>query len=166
MATVAEFNLSDLVRNPTQVVEHVERGEEVILHRRGRGDLKLTLAKLDRDADSAVTNEFLARILSSLMERGVGREVARTTVAKAYPWLRFLTEDGQDECVQDLIGVALACASVRNYAAFHAEVASWRNTAEIYADPELLAILSGPVELVDHGRVPMPEVDLDEPQAE
>jgi antitoxin (DNA-binding transcriptional repressor) of toxin-antitoxin stability system len=161
MATVAEYNLSDLVRNPSQVVEHVEQGEEVILHRRGREDLKLTLAKLDRDTDSAMMNEFLARILSGLMERGVGREVARTTVAKAYPWLRFLPDDAQDECVRDLIDVALASASVRNYAAFHREVAAWRHTAEICADPELYAILSGPVEIEDHGRVPMPGVDLE-----
>jgi hypothetical protein len=156
MGVVAEFNISDLVRNPSQVIEQAERGE-VILHRRGRADLRLMLASME--TDSTAMNEIFALLVARLMEKDAGRTLLRETMAKVYPWLRFLPEDARDQCVHELIDVAVACASIRNFAAFQGKVASWRSTAEVYSDPELLAILSGPIEVLeDHGRVPMPEV--------
>jgi hypothetical protein len=128
MTVVAEYNISDLVRNPTEVIEQAERGQ-VILHRRGKADLKLMLASMQ--TDSSMLNEALARIAANLMERPEGRAAVEETMAKVYPWLRFLPEDAQQECTQDLIDVALACVSVRNFAAFQGKVASWRSTAEI-----------------------------------
>jgi hypothetical protein len=37
-------------------------------------------------------------------------------------------------------------------------VAAWRSAAEIYADPELYARLTRPLDDSDYGPVPMPEV--------
>lgn len=79
-------------------------------------------------------------------------------MASVFPWLRFLPKDARDECVQELVNVAVACASVGNFAAFQAKVASWQSTAEIYSDPELYAKLTGPIEIEHGGRVPMPHV--------
>jgi hypothetical protein len=150
-----EFNISDLVRNPTEVVEHAERGE-VILHRRGREDLRLSLAS--RETYSPVLNEVLARLVTWMMEHDSGREEVRETMASVFPWLRFLPEDARDECVRDLVGVAVACAAVHNFAAFQAKVASWQSTAEVYSDPELFAKLTGPVDIEHGGHVPIPDV--------
>jgi hypothetical protein len=155
MGVVAEFNISDLVRNPSQVIEQAERGE-VILHRRGRADLRLMLASME--TDSSAMNEVFALLVARLMEKDLGREAIREAFAGTYPWLRFLPEDAQEECIKELVDVAVACASIRNFAALHGEVASWRSTAEIYADPELAAKLSGPFEIEHGGRVPRPDV--------
>lgn len=155
MTVVAEYNISDLVRNPTQVIEQAERGE-VILHRRGRVDLKLMLAT--RETDSPMLTEFLARVVAALMERPAGREAVQETMATVFPWLRFLPDEHRDRCVSELIDTAAACASVRNFAAFQTEVAAWRSTAEICSDPELYAILSRPLTIDHGGTVDPPEL--------
>jgi hypothetical protein len=153
--TVVEFNVSDLVRNPSRVIEQAERGE-VILHRRGRDDLRLTLAS--RETFSPVLNEVLARLVAWMMGTDAGRHEVQETMVSVLPWLRFLPEDARKECVQELVDVAVACASVGNFAAFQAEIASWQSTAEICSDPVLFAKLSGPVEIEHGGRVPIPDV--------
>jgi len=149
-----EFNISDLVRNPTEVVDQAERGE-VILHRRGREDLRLTLAS--RETYSPVLNEVLARLVTWMMERDSGRQAVYETMVSVFPWLRFLPDDARQDCVRDLVDVAVACASVHNFAAFQGKVASWQSTAEIYSDPALLAKLAGPTEIEHGGRVPVPD---------
>ena len=154
MTVVAEFNVSDFVRNPTQVIEQAERGE-VVLHRRGQADLRLTLAS--RETHSPLLDEALARLVTGFLDSGAGREAVRETMTKVYPWLRFLPEDARDKCVTELIDVAVACASIRNFAAFQGRVASWQSTAEICSDHELLEKLSGPAE-IEHGeRVTIPD---------
>lgn len=154
MAAAAEFHISDLVRNPSQVIAHAERGD-VILHRRGKADLRLALATRDRDA-SAVS-ESLARIIAGLARVEAAQDAIRRSMDEVYPWLRFLPPDGHEAGVRDLLDVAVSCAAVSNFAAYHAKVASWRSTAEIYSDPELYAKLSGPVDIrEDLGPVPEP----------
>lgn len=155
MKAVVEFNLSDLVRNPTRVTEQAERGE-VILHRRGKEDLRLALAS--HQANASVATEDLARVLAALARGEEGRTALRASMAGVYPWLRFLPETERDECLDDLLEAATACASIENFAAYRAAVASWRSTAEIYSDPDLFARLSGPAEIrEDLGSVLLPQ---------
>jgi hypothetical protein len=58
----------------------------------------------------------------------------------------------------ELVETVTASAELSNVAALAPVVAAWRNTAEIYADPELHKALSAPLDGTDYGPVPEPTV--------
>jgi hypothetical protein len=155
MTAAVEFNLSDLVRKPTEVVAEAER-REVIIHRRGKDDLTLQLASR---AHRGGRPDDLIRLMALAAGDEAGLAVIGKFMPDLYPWMRFLPDDALGECVTELLTTAVACASVRNFSRYEVEVAAWRSTAEIYADPELYARLHGEIELdFSVGSVPCPEV--------
>jgi hypothetical protein len=144
MAEPAEFNLSDLVRNPTPVIHAAETGD-VIIHRRGKADLRLALAS--RAQTRSAVSEDLARLVATLAADRAGRAVLVRRMPGIYPWMRFLPRAALESCITDLLEVAEACASMGNFAAYDTELSAWRDTAEIYSDPELQRRLRGPVRI-------------------
>ncbi|MGH3321648.1 MAG: hypothetical protein ACRDN9_16035 [Streptosporangiaceae bacterium] len=156
MSVGADYSLSDLVRKPSEVVADAER-RDVIIHRRGKADLRLALAS--RDESMAEASDELTRLVAEIVGDRQGRAVLGAHMPAVYPWLRLLPESEMERCVGELLDTARACASVRNFSAYETTVAAWRHTAEIYSDPELYALLSGPVEIeADLGEVHPPDV--------
>jgi hypothetical protein len=154
MAEPAEFNLSDLVRNPTPVIHEAET-RDVIIHRRGKADLRLALAS--RAQSQTTVSEDLAGLIASLACDPAGKAVLARRMPAIYPWMRFLPGKDLEACITDLLGVAQACASISNFTAYETELAAWRATAEIYSDPQLLGVLSGPARIAQQaGRVTRP----------
>lgn len=144
MTETREYTLSDLVRSPSEVVEEAER-HDVILHRRGKADLRLALAS--RHEESLGAHEDLTRVLAKAAGDRTARAVLATYMTDVYPWLRFLPEREVEDATKELLDMAQSCASIGSFAAFEAVVAAWRHTAEVHADPELYRDLSGPVEI-------------------
>lgn len=151
MTETAEYNLSDLVRNPSEVVEEAER-HDVVIHRRGKADMRLAL--VSRQDRMVAANNDLTELVAKLASDRTGRAVLGTYMMDVYPWLRFLPEQEIEDSIKELLDTAQACASIGNFSAYEAEVAAWRHTAEIHADPDLFHQLSGPVE-IDEGLGPV-----------
>lgn len=140
-AEAAQFHLSDLVRTPSEVVAAAEQ-RDVIIHRRGKTDLRLSLASR---AERAGMDEEIARLFVQVAKDEQGIVILRGFLREMYHWMRFLPAPSVDRCVTDLLDMIAACAEIGNFSAYRAEVAAWRSTAEVYSDPELFERLSGPL---------------------
>jgi hypothetical protein len=62
-----------------------------------------------------------------------------------YPWVRFLPEGDRAEFVREFLETIKACASINSFFRIEAVVNAWRSSAEIHADPQLLAHLTKPL---------------------
>jgi hypothetical protein len=126
------------------------------LRRRDAGDLALMrVEQLDRDG---VVVDLTARLLAGLV-RSQPPEAVRAALAEALPWVTFLPEADVDQLLAELVAVAQGAASLANLSPVAVLLAQWRHTAEVYADPVLLEILSrepegdfGPAVVGDEGR--------------
>jgi hypothetical protein len=72
------------------------------------------------------------------------------------PWLSWLPEDEEAQCVKQMVVDLAAGASVKSYRAFFQHMTQWKHTAEIHADPELLAEITRPLTGPEYGPVPRP----------
>ena len=75
-----------------------------------------------------------------------------------FPWVRHLPEDARQEFAAEWLDALNTAGELDNGAAVEGLVASWRSTAEIYADPELFAILTRKHDGTDYGPVLPPDV--------
>ncbi len=152
MAVAAsETTWSKFLHSSRTIAEEVE-DHDVILTRRGRASLRLSLAS--REAETfeglAVAARFLQRLLrlkvvSQLIEEGdsfVG-------------WLDFLPEADRAAFVEEFSRTALACAEVGELAPLGQLVHEWKATAAIHAAPGLAEKLRRPL-AGDGERVPEP----------
>lgn len=92
------------------------------------------------------------RILAGLLASGTWSRQIADLLTDVYPWAADLPAAAMREFAGDL-GRALRKGSEAPDG-LEAAIAGWRATAEIYADPELLAVLTEP--LADSGPVPDP----------
>jgi hypothetical protein len=99
--------------------------------------------------------DLTARLLAGLLAENGGTDLIRRVMPTALPWTRFLPAAAVDEFAAEFVATVAAAASVNNMAPLIQLIVEWRDTAEVYADPELFAALSRPTE-GDLGPVPMP----------
>ncbi len=84
--------------------------------------------------------------------------LAVQVLPSVFPWVRHLPEDAWAEFAAEWLGALTAAGELGNGAAAAGIVAAWRYTAEIYSDPELLALATRTYdEDDDFGVVPPPE---------
>jgi hypothetical protein len=123
------------------------------LRRRGAEDLALVRA--DQSDQEAAVIDFTARLLAGLAREGEAEAIQRA-LPDALPWSTFLPEHDRALMLSELIEVAQGSASLRNLSPIAVLLEQWRHSAEVYADPDLLKLLT--VESTgDLGPVPMPE---------
>ncbi|HEX5540882.1 MAG TPA: hypothetical protein VFX60_04870 [Micromonospora sp.] len=98
------------------------------------------------------------RLFAALMKHD---DRARTLLLEAlpevFPWVRFLPADDVQAFLTELVEVLRAVEDFDNIAAVAQLITEWRHTAEVYADPELLEILTRGGD--DFGPVPAPSAD-------
>lgn len=75
----------------------------------------------------------------------------------ALPWVSFLPDEAVEEMTDELVKVARAATALDNLSPIAILLTQWRHTAEVYADPALLEILTRDHDGVDYGPVPRPE---------
>ncbi|PPJ30137.1 hypothetical protein C5E45_11070 [Nocardia nova] len=130
---------SDLLHKPAVTADRLDRVRALRLRRRDAGDLALMRVE-QLDAEGAVI-DFTARLLGGLVRRfGVG--AVREALPDAVPWVAFLPEADVDEFLVELASVAQGAAALENLSPLATLLTQWRHTAEIYADPALLEILT------------------------
>ncbi|MBH0780962.1 hypothetical protein [Nocardia bovistercoris] len=143
---------SDLLHKPAVTTRLLERARAIRLRRRDADDLALMrIAQLDAEG---VVVDFTARLLAGLV-RNLGIEAVRDALPDAVPWVTFLPPADRDQFLVELVEVARGAAALENLGPLATLLSQWRHTAEIHADPELLAILTREPE-GDLGAVPRP----------
>ena len=151
-ATYEDVPFSELLHHPAATAERLDAVRALRLRRRDAGDLALMrIEQLERD-ESVV--DFTARLLAGLV-RAENVAVIRKLLPDALPWVTFLPEGDFDAFVAELVTVAQGAAELGNLAPVAVLLTQWRHSAEVFADPVLLEILSREPE-GDLGSVPTP----------
>ncbi|GAA3563848.1 hypothetical protein [Kribbella ginsengisoli] len=157
MGEMQEVTFTDLLQRPTETIDKLKasRRRALLVHRRGsEDDLVLTTASRSAQDDQLV--EVATRLLRAIMSDPVVRSShLLDLVPQVFPWLRFLPSGDRIEFVRELIAVMDASSDVDSPAPVLQLITEWRNTAQIYADPELLEALRSEV-IDDAGAVPPP----------
>jgi hypothetical protein len=151
-ATYEDVPFSELLHHPAATAERLDAVRALRLRRRDAGDLALMrIEQLERD-ESVV--DFTARLLAGLV-RAENVAVIRQLLPDALPWVTFLPEADFDAFVTELVTVAQGATELGNLAPVAVLLTQWRHSAEVFADPVLLEILTREPE-GDLGPVPAP----------
>jgi Family of unknown function (DUF6247) len=158
-AIPAEANLSDLLNKPKATLARLAGSRRLVLHRRDAEDLVITTA--DRAAaDSALARDTTRLFREMVREDPMVMALAVRVLPAVFPWVRYLPEESWKEFAAEWLDTLNAAGDLDNGAAVETVVASWRHTAEIYADPELFARLTREHDGTDYGPVLPPEVPV------
>ena len=139
MQTV-ERSFSDLLRHPNDVTRDLDRSD-VLLHRRGEPDLRLSRA--DRDAERRDALSAMARALRNIQIHEPS--ALKRAMTEAFAWTEFLPEEERELFVDDFTRCAAAATELNELGAMAQLVREWRSTAEAWADPELARSLRVPL---------------------
>lgn len=146
---------SELLHHPAATARRLDTVRALRLRRRDAGDLALIRAD-QLEQDSTVV-DFTARLLAGLV-RTENTAALRQVLPDALPWSVFLPEADVEAMLGELVDTARGAAALENLAPVALLLVQWRHTAEIHADPALLALLTREPE-ADLGPVPVPETE-------
>ena len=157
MEATSEVQWSQLQRDPKSVAALADAGE-VRVHRRDGADL---LLRREDSVTAASEGAFAAvRALRNILAH-LPLEAAVEALSEEFPWLSLLPAEELPLFVADFTRSARISAELSQWSVLAGTVREWRATAAIYAEPGLLAQLTGPL-MEDHGPVPAPvEADSD-----
>lgn len=150
--TGANLTMSDFLRNSGEVLDRLER-EDLVLRRRDGGDVYLSRA--DRQQAEHEAASSAGRLLARLLEDPALRNRVLTDLSETTPWTRFLPEADQARFADELVQTIAACAELESFAPVGRVVRQWKNTAEVWAQPQLLEALTAG--LVSGAEVQRPE---------
>jgi hypothetical protein len=143
---------SELLHHPAATADRLDAVRALRLRRRDAGDLALMrIDQLERDES---VMEFATRLLAGLV-RSENIGMIRSLLHSAVPWVAFLPDTDFDAFVTELVDVAQGAAALGNLAPVAVCLTQWRHSAEVYADPVLLDIVTRNPE-GDLGPVPPP----------
>lgn len=144
---------SELLHHPAKTADRLNTVRALRLRRRDDGDL--ALMRVDQLEREGVVVDFTARLLAGLV-RSSDPATLRRVLPEALPWVTFLPEEDFATFLAELVAVAQGAASLDNLSPIAVLLTQWQHSAEIYADPALLAILTKEPD-GDLGSVPPPE---------
>jgi hypothetical protein len=151
-ALYEDVPFSELLHHPAATAERLAVVRALRLRRRDADDLALMrVEQLERDVTVV---KFAVHLLASLV-RSENTDVIRGLLPEVLPWVAFLPDPDFDLFVTELVTVAQGAAELGNLAPVAVLLTQWRHSAEIYADPALLEILTAEHE-GDLGPVPAP----------
>ena len=152
-----ELTFSTFLRNPREVIDRLEYGD-VVLRRRGAPAIRVSLDGRMRDRDAGTS--LVAHMLAAAANDAGAREALVRALGHAFAWVDLLPRHAREEFLRDFLRTAEAAAEVGTHAPLAQLVRAWRETAAIYADPELFEQMTRPLP-GDGGSVPQPPVAAD-----
>jgi len=150
---IPEVPFTELIQHPTRTTGRLRGSRALRLRRRDADDLVLMEAARAEQEGEVI--DLTAKLLRGVLREEGGLNLFRHVLPTVVPWMRFLPAAAVEEMVGELADTILAAAAVNNLAPISQLLVEWQHTAEIYADPELYAILTAAHE-GDHGPVPEP----------
>lgn len=147
-----EMQWSDAIRDPKSVAAAVDHGDAVLLRRRDGGDFVL-------DREDRVQADSAGALAATRAFRALTRVVptkASEVLKDEFPWLDVLPASDLAQFVTDFGRALQASAELGNYSVLSQVMTEWKSTAAVYADAEVLALVSSETG-DDHGAVPSPD---------
>ena len=153
-AAADEVPFSYLLQHSRDTLEKLEGSRErrLRLVRRDGEDLILESARRAEADEQAFS--IAARIIEVMLN--TDESVFIQVFPSVFPWMRFLPAEDARAFIAEFTATARASAELGNMAPVATVIAAWMATAEVYADPELLRVLTAPFEEADYGPVPEP----------
>ncbi|MFI5616810.1 hypothetical protein [Streptomyces sp. NPDC051567] len=143
---------SELLHHPAATTRRLDAVRALRLRRRDAGDLALMrVEQMERDASVV---DFTSRLLTALA-RTENIAALRQALPEALPWSTFLPAEDVDTLLRELVVTARGAVALDNLAPIALLLTQWRHSAEVHADPALLALLTREPE-GDLGPVPVP----------
>ncbi|WDZ85623.1 hypothetical protein [Micromonospora cathayae] len=99
---------------------------------------------------------FTTQLLTSLVRSAASDDAVRQVLGDVLPWTVHLPEPDLDGLVAELVTVTRDGTAPEDPSAAAVLLAQWRHTAEVFADPVLLEILTRKP-AGDGGPVPVPD---------
>jgi hypothetical protein len=154
--STTEVPFSQLIQRSRETVAALEASprRRLRLERRDGQDLILESAERAEAEDEALS--MTSRLFYALIKHDLGSQALLRVLPDVFPWVRFLPAGQDRQFLVELVETVRASAELGNMAALAPMLAAWRDTAEIYADPELYAALTVPLDEADGGPVPRP----------
>jgi hypothetical protein len=146
---------SDLLHHPVRTADRLNSVRALRLRRRDADDL--ALMRVEQLEQDDVVVDFTSRLLASLVNTE-NMPVVRRILPDALPWVIFLPESDIEVFLTELVAVARGATALENLAPVAVLLAQWRHTAEVYADPLLLEILTREP-AGDFGPAPTPDAE-------
>ncbi|WP_245865287.1 hypothetical protein [Prauserella marina] len=116
-------------------------GARALQVRRRDGE-DLVLSTASRAAEEAEVTSATTKLFVAMMQKDDRvRTLATEVLPTVFPWVRFLPKPDVQAFVVELMDVLEAAESLGNPAPVAHVIAMWKNTAGVYADPEVLAVL-------------------------
>ncbi|MFC7331285.1 hypothetical protein [Marinactinospora rubrisoli] len=158
MYAMPEVPFPELINRPKATMAKLAQARPHGLRLRRRDDVDLVLREVPADDPRTRTVDIAVKLLAELMQHAdVRRLVVADVAPQVFPWIRFLPREAGEEFLQQLADLLRATEELDDPAPVLHLVTEWQHTAEVYADPELLAILMrGDDEHGDFGPVPPP----------
>jgi hypothetical protein len=138
---VVEHTLTNFLRNSGSVLSDVEQWD-VIVKRRDGPDLYISL-----DTRESLVRDvlgLLARLLVVASSDPKTLKRLSDELPALLPWSSFLPADERRQLVADLVAKAAGCADLDMMEPLSRLLDGWRASAEIYANPDLLARIQSP----------------------
>jgi hypothetical protein len=154
--TAPKVPFSELIQHPNATVGKLEGTARRRLRLVRRNGEDLILESAERAEAESAAMSATTRLFVSLLKQDEGARALLQALPDVFPWVRFLPKEAIQEFLIELVHTAHACAALDTMAPLEPVVVAWRNTAEIYADPETLGALTGPLAGTDHGDVSVP----------
>lgn len=145
-----ERSFSELLRHPNAVTQELDRFD-VVLHRRGEPDLRLSRADRESEREGALL--AMARALRSIQLHDP--TVLVRAVTETFGWTEFLPDSERAQFVDEFTRCAAGASDLNVLGAVGQLIREWRSTAEIWADPELSRTLRASLR-ADGDAVPRP----------
>ncbi|MFF7632360.1 hypothetical protein ACFZB9_04300 [Kitasatospora sp. NPDC008050] len=144
---------SELLHHPAATTRRLDAVRALRLRRRDAGDL--ALMRIDQLEQDASVVDFTSRLLAGLVRTG-NIDALRQAVPEALPWCTFLPAEDVDTLLLELVDTARGAVALDNLAPIALLLTQWQHSAEVYADPALLALVTREPD-GDLGSVPRPE---------
>lgn len=133
--------MSRFIQNYNQHLAEAERTDKVFeLHLRAGRPTWVMETEL-RVYASKQASVYISAIVGPIVHDDVLLPRIVEQLPEALPWLQFLPEEDRLQFTVEATDCLRACASIGRFTAFSDLVDDWRNTAELWSDPQLAASL-------------------------
>lgn len=106
-----------------------------------RDDENLVLTRYGRFAAREQGMSLAARLLGDVVHDRA--DLISSLLRKELPWIRWLPDSEQTECIEELMAELVASADTGIFEPFARAVRGWKSTAEVWSDRELADRLKG-----------------------
>lgn len=129
--------MSTFIQSYTKHLSEAEYSDDTIVLQQRGGRPTWVMETEHRVQDTEEATYFLSAALGALLKDPELFERFPAALMSTLPWVSFLPEEDQATFAQEATESLKACASLGRYTAFARLVEDWRNTAEIWSDPDL-----------------------------